>query len=155
MKSLDIEEVVQVYARCNCGQNKSLGFRTVIHERRIRINKVPIWECEHCGRYEVYSKIKSHLCEVLGQLKSQSGLAGVTFTELNELADVMYEIYKENESAELDADLFTSEMAARCKERINLLLDVYGYAKNNGDREWMEKLMERLSQLTLAPAKAT
>ncbi len=86
--------------------------------------------------------------------EDDSGVS-VTFTDYNELASIMYEVYVENKHKEMNADQFTSEVTIRCKERINLLLDVYGYAKTSGDTDWMEILMKRLSQLAFTTAKAT
>ncbi|GGA21576.1 YgiT-type zinc finger protein [Paenibacillus physcomitrellae] len=139
---------------CNCGQHKSLGFRTVIHGKTTKIKRVPVWECEQCGLYELFPCIKQDLRELLVQLKDEGGVC-VSFSEYNELADVMYEVYKETRFKESEADVYLMEVEARCKERINLLLDVYGYAKQNEDHKWMKQLMTRLSQLTFTPAETT
>ncbi len=139
---------------CNCGQIKSLGFRTVIYGNQIKIKHVPVWECEQCGLYEVFPKIKQDLRKLLVQLKDE-GRVSVYFDEYNELTDVMYEVYQESIYKEADADTYLLEVSERCKERINLLLDVYGYAKQQKDKQWMDQLMSRLSQLTFTPAEAT
>lgn len=143
-----------MHAPCNCNQSMNLGFRSVIYGKNIEIKKVPILECEACDNYEVYPLVKASLLELLNDLKGKSE-SSVTFTECNELASIMYEVHVENQHKELDADEFTSEVTSRSKERINLLLDVYGYAKASRDAEWMEILMKRLSQLAFTTAKAT
>lgn len=147
-----------MHAPCNCSQTMNLGFRAVIYGRKIEVKKVPIWECESCKHYEVFPLIKASLLELLDELKDElkdEDVVSVTFTDHNELASIMYEVSMENKHNEMDADAFTSEVTNRCKERINLLLDVYGYAKSSGDAEWMEILMKRLSQLAFTTAKAT
>ncbi|ANS75029.1 hypothetical protein AWM70_10785 [Paenibacillus yonginensis] len=139
---------------CNCGQIKSLGFRTIIHGKTIKIKGVPVWECEQCGLYELFPCIKQDVCELLAELKEENK-ASVSFSEYNELAAVMYEVYKETRFQENNAEVYLMEVESRCKERINLLLDVYGYAKQNEDHKWMKQLMTRLSQLTFTPAETT
>ncbi|WP_238996453.1 hypothetical protein [Paenibacillus pinistramenti] len=102
----------------------------------------------------MFPKIKQDLRKLLVQLKDE-GRVSVYFDEYNELTDVMYEVYQESIYKEADADTYLLEVSERCKERINLLLDVYGYAKQQKDKQWMDQLMSRLSQLTFTPAEAT
>ncbi|MGG0823105.1 hypothetical protein ABE099_09490 [Paenibacillus turicensis] len=70
----------------------------------------------------------------------------IDFTEMNEFAAVLWELY---ESWDEDStESFENAFEHRCEERINLLLDLYGYAKSSKDEEWMETLTKRLSQLS-------
>jgi YgiT-type zinc finger domain-containing protein len=144
-----------VNAACSCKQIMDLTFTTIVHDQRIEITNVPIWECETCGVYEVFPELKPALIELVDQLKNEPGSVRIVFNEYNELADIMYEMYEEYKDSEMDAGVYTSEVMNRSKERINLLLDVYGYASNNEDRQWMDSLMARLSQITCTPAGAT
>ena len=142
-------------APCNCSPAMNLGFRTVILDRRIEIKRVPILECELCDLYELHPEIRSSLRELMDQLKDEPGMFSVMFNEYNELAEMMYESYQEYRDMELEIGRFTDMVTQRRRERINLLLDVYGYAKSSNDEAWMDHLNARLAQLTYSPANAT
>lgn len=135
-----------MHAPCSCSQTMNLSFRTVIYGNRIEIRQVPVWECEACGSYEVEALVKDSLLVLLKALNNDAGIS-VSFTEYDELSAILFEVYQENKYKELDPNWFNTELNRRCKERINVLLDVYSYAKTSGDKLWMDDLMKRLSQL--------
>ncbi|MFD1176136.1 hypothetical protein ACFQ3W_07480 [Paenibacillus puldeungensis] len=131
---------------CHCGQTMNLGFRLVIFEGSYEIDRVPIYECEDCCNYEVFPEIRDDLTDLLRELKQNKENVRVTFTEINELADLIFGIYRQWNRA--DAPSFRVMLEQQCEERINLLLDVYGCAKGMGDIEWMNDISKRLSQLS-------
>lgn len=131
---------------CHCGQEMSLDFRVLIFGGVIEIDRVPIFECELCSHYEVFPAVKPDLLALLDELKESDEQGLVLFNEVNELADVMFGIYRTwNQS---DTPSFEVLFEQNCKERINLLLDVYGCAKEMNDCQWMDDISKRLSQIS-------
>ncbi|MUG44913.1 hypothetical protein [Paenibacillus woosongensis] len=131
---------------CHCGQEMSLDFRVLIFEGIIEIDRVPVFECEQCSHYEVLPAIKPDLLALLAELKASREQGLVLFNEVSELADVMYGIYRT--WSETESPSFESLLDQKCKERINLLLDVYGCAKGMEDQDWMEDISKRLAQIS-------
>ncbi|WP_209858568.1 hypothetical protein [Paenibacillus shirakamiensis] len=131
---------------CDCGLDMNLGFRHVIFEGRIQIENVPILECEYCSNYEVISEVKPHLLTLLKDWRTAEGSQLIYFNEYNEIADLLYGIFRQ--VPDLDMDNLEGMLNERRQERINLLLDLYGYAKDNKDDFWMEDVKGRLCQLT-------
>ncbi|RUT36286.1 hypothetical protein EJP77_04660 [Paenibacillus zeisoli] len=130
---------------CDCGQAMSLDFRKVIFEGRIEIENVPILQCESCSTYEVLPEVKPHVLSLLGEWKQIEGSRVIHFNEMNEVANLLYDaIYAAPISASIEHILEQKK-----EDRINLLLDIYGYAKEQEDSMWMQDITQRLSQLTL------
>ncbi|AZK49026.1 hypothetical protein [Paenibacillus lentus] len=133
---------------CHCGQKMSLDFRVLIFGRVIEIDRVPIFECQLCSHYEVLPAVKSDLLALLDELKESNEQGLVLFNEVNELADVMFSISRTWNQMESTSTSFEVLFEQKCKERINLLLDVYGCAKEMNDRQWMDEISKRLLQIS-------
>lgn len=131
---------------CRCGQIMKLGIRPVIYENRIEVDRVPINECDECNYYEVVSDVKADLLDLLNQLKQQGESGRVLFTEVNELADVLYSLYLRMDPKEVAS--FEKHLEQSCEERINLLLDLYGCANKLNDSLWRNEIAARLSTLS-------
>lgn len=131
---------------CRCGQNMSLGFRLIIFEHKYQVDRVPILECQECNYYELLPFVKADLIDLIRQLKQREKCGRVFFTELNELADVMYGLYSLRE--EMDRKSFDHLLVKNCEERINLLLDLYGCAQKMNDTAWMNEITVRLAPLS-------
>ncbi|GGF87296.1 hypothetical protein GCM10010913_05920 [Paenibacillus aceti] len=132
---------------CSCGQTMILSFRMVIFEDVYQIDLVPILECENCASFELVPSIKQDVTKLLAELKQEHREGRVVFTHVNELAAVLYDIY-ESGQGEVELSSFEAVVIEKCEERINLLLDLYGYAKKTGDCDWMEEISFRLSGLS-------
>lgn len=132
---------------CDCGQAMSLDFRKVIFEGRIEIENVPILQCESCScaSYEVLPEVKPHLLSLIGEWRQLEGSRLIHFNEMNEIANLLYDTLY----AEPDSSTIEHVLEKKKEDRINLLLDIYGYAKEKNDGLWMEDITQRLSQLTL------
>lgn len=131
---------------CRCGQNMSLGFRLIVFEHEYQVDRVPILECQECDSYEVLPFVKADLLDLINQLKQQGKRGRVFFTELNELADVMYGLCRHREK--MDVISFDQLLVQNCEERINLLLDLYGCAQKMNDIDWMNEITVRLASLS-------
>lgn len=112
---------------CHCGQMMNLGFRVVIFEGIYEISRVPIYECEDCSYYEVLPEVKTDLTDMLAKLKRERAEERIDFTERNELADLIFGIYRQWNRMETSS--FEALLERQCEERINLLLDLFGCAK--------------------------
>lgn len=131
---------------CYCGQKMTLDFRVLIYEGVIEIDRVPILECEQCSHYEVLPAVKPDLLKLLAELRTSQEQGLILFNEVNELADVIFEIYRLWDQTQLPS--FEAVFEQKCKERINLLLDVFGCAKEMNDEQWMEDISKRLAQIS-------
>ena len=132
---------------CRCGQAMTLSFRMLVFEDMYQIDLVPILECEDCSSYELIPSFKQDVTKLLAELKEQRREGRVIFTNVNELASVLYDIYKSGQEL-LEVSSFNTFLVEKCEERINLLLDLYGYASKAGDADWMETISFRLSSLS-------
>lgn len=130
---------------CRCGHRMSLGFRLVIYKNGIQVDRVPIMECDDCERYEVLPAVKSDLLDLLFQLEEQGEEGVVFFPELNELANVLYELFID---PMLEGELSEALLLKSCEERINLLLDLFGSAQRLDDKNWMDEISIRLATLS-------
>ncbi|MNE67772.1 hypothetical protein D3C80_1633960 [compost metagenome] len=124
-----------------------LGFRLVIFENKLQIDRVPILECEECEYYELLPAIKSDLTSLLADLREAGEGGRVLFTDVNEFADVLYSSYLTWKRTG-DNQSFEMLLEQGCEERINLLLDLYGYAKKASDSAWMDEITTRLAPLS-------
>lgn len=131
---------------CHCGQMMNLGFRTVIFEGIYEIDNVPIYECEECSHYQVLPEVKADLTDLLAELKEEGIREWVDFAEQNELAELILAL--SDRWADTEEATFESVLERQCEERINLLLDLYGVAKNIGDPDWMDSISKRLQPLS-------
>ncbi|RCX23024.1 hypothetical protein DFP94_101615 [Fontibacillus phaseoli] len=131
---------------CRCGQKMNLGFRLVIFENKFQVDRVPILECDECDYYEVLPFVKADVIDLLEQLKQQGENVRVFFTDMNELADVLYDMIQQKEKS--DSSSFEAVLEQKCNERINLLLDLYGCAQKMNDSSWMNVIAVRLAVLS-------
>ncbi|MEF2964586.1 hypothetical protein V3851_01980 [Paenibacillus sp. M1] len=132
--------------QCRCGHTMSLGFRLVIFEHKFQVDRVPIFECDECDYYEIFPSVKEDLLDVLGQLKRKGEGGRIYFTEVNEFADILFELREQY--GQEDPNAFEALVQQACEERINLLLDLYGCAQKINDPSWMDEIAARLSTLS-------
>ncbi|MBU5672833.1 hypothetical protein [Paenibacillus brevis] len=130
---------------CRCGHRMSLGFRLVIYKNGIQVDRVPIMECDDCERYEVLPAVKSDLLDLLFQLEEKGETGLILFSEMNELANVLYGLFTD---PMLEGELNEAMLVKSCEERINLLLDLYGCAQKSDDKNWMDEITVRLATLS-------
>ncbi len=124
-----------------------LGFRLVILDNKYQIDRVPIFECDDCEKYEVLPMIKDNLKDLMAELKTRRQEERVLFTEINDFGNVLYESYKTWEHSS-DSQSFEAIFSQGCEQRINHLLDLYCYAKKANDQVWMNEISNRLASLS-------
>lgn len=125
---------------CKCGETMVVRLRTVIFQNKVEIENVPIYSCEACQRTEVFPPVKPELTGFIKTLGHEPEKKQVYFNEISELAHLMHEVTnKEN---------IHSAVESIIEERINELLDLLILAQSLEDREWMEDVRHRLSQIT-------
>ena len=131
---------------CRCGHVMELELRTVVYAKKVEIRNVPVFACTDCISYEVLQPVKPDLKECISKLGEQPNKQDVLFGEQNELADLFHEQLLARPDA-TDQEM-QDQMQQAVKERINLLLDILGYAQKSGDAEWIETTQRRLAQLS-------
>ncbi len=135
-----------MFKTCNCGQWMKLELRKLIHERRTRIYHVPVYACQACKKYELLPLIKPDLLRYLASISNGTERIHVSFADVNESAYVLREVFRTYD------DDSSVEWQTRCMEvfdeRINMLLDLFRYAQNLCDGDWMREIEGRLEQLS-------
>lgn len=135
-----------MFKTCNCGQWMKLELRKLIHERRTRIYHVPVYACQACKKYELLPLIKPDLLRYLASISNGTERIHVSFADVNESAYVLREVFRTYDE---DSSV---EWQTRCMEvfdeRINMLLDLFRYAQNLCDGDWMREIEGRLEQLS-------
>lgn len=135
-----------MFKTCDCGQMMKLELRKLIHERKTRICHVPVYACQACKKYELLPLIKSELLRYLSSPGHEPRRTRVSFADINESAYVLREAFRTYEGDSV------AELQARCMEvfdeRVNMLLDLFSYAQNLGDDDWMRQIEGRLEQLS-------
>ncbi|MDF2670634.1 MAG: hypothetical protein K0R67_2940 [Paenibacillus sp.] len=129
-----------LHKQCKCGETMGIRLRTVIFQNKVEIENVPIYSCDACQRTEVFPAVKPVLTGFIKTLGREPEKKQVFFNEMSELAHLMYKVTnKEN---------IHSAVERIIEERINELLDLLLLAQSLDDREWMEDVRHRLSQIT-------
>jgi len=139
-------EVMAVRKTCRCGHVMELELRTVVYAKKVEIRNVPVFACTDCVSYEVLQPVKPDLKECISTLGEQPVKQDVSFGERNELADLFHEqllAWPDAPDHEME-----HRMQRAVEERINLLLDIMGYAQKSNDVEWIETTQRRLGQLS-------
>jgi len=125
---------------CVCGQQMSIGLRTVIFSnKKIKIENVPVYSCPVCERSEVLRDVKPELCALLETSEAEPGRREILFQEINELAFLLHEAARK-ERAHVPVEKIV-------EERVNDLLDMLLLARSLGDDGWAGELRLRLSQI--------
>lgn len=123
-----------------------LELRTVVYAKKVEIRNVPVFACTDCVSYEVLQPVKPDLKACIRTLGEQPAKQDVSFGERNELADLFHEQLLAWPNA-TDREM-EQRMQRAVEERINLLLDIMGYAQKSNDEEWIETTQRRLGQLS-------
>lgn len=125
---------------CTCSHTMEIRLRKVIFSDAVKIENVPVYTCEHCGRSEVFPAVKEDLKVLLRKLGSKPEKQQINFDEANELANLL------NEAAKKERIHVPVETIVR--ERVNELLDMMLLAQSLEDAHWAEDIRQRLSQIT-------
>lgn len=131
-----------MFKRCDCGEEMSLGLRTVYYAKTVNIRNVPVYACEACSRNVVFPGVKSDLSQLLASLGPKPQPGSISFDEVHEWAGVL------SEAAARRAPLLTSTVSRMAQERTNDLLDLLLVAAAVGDESWKRELESRLTQLS-------
>ncbi|WP_143762482.1 MULTISPECIES: hypothetical protein [unclassified Cohnella] len=128
--------------RCSCGEEMSLGLRTVIFARKVNINNVPVYNCPGCGRNDVFPGVKEDVGKLVGQLGARPDPGSIPFDQVHEWAGVLSQALHVSESLQAAA------IARATEERIDQLLDLLLIASSLEDERWKNEIHTRLSQLS-------
>lgn len=139
---------------CRCGGSMDIHMHKLVYRKTVTITQVPVLTCRECGMYEPMPLIKSDLSEWLLSLREEGGKEKeeaqcLSFAERNEWAFLIAGL-----SGESFTDLKQLELALRdqMEERIDMLLDLYRFAREARDAEWAADVFRRLSQLSSSAA---
>lgn len=132
--------------KCDCGQLMGIELRRLVYARRACICHVPVYACRSCSAYELLSVVKADLVEYVQSLGEVKKRIQVSFADICEPASVLRDA--------LSTSLGSGSMQdyrQRCKEayeeRINMLLDLYQFAKRQSDAQWMSEIKKRLEKM--------
>jgi hypothetical protein len=119
-----------------------LMLRTVIFAKKVNINNVPVYNCSHCGRNDVFPGVKEDVGRLVGELGNQPAPHSIPFDQVHEWAGVL------SRAMNLSDSLQATVIARAAEERINQLLDLWLIASSLEDETWKKELQSRLSQLS-------
>ena len=131
---------------CSCGGGMTIHMHTLIYSAKVKITEVPVYTCSQCERYEPFPFIKKDLSQLLIELGNSSAKRNISFTERNEWALILKETFAGYVT--IDINDLEEVICSAIQSRIDLLLDIYKFAAQCEDREWMEETALRLSQIT-------
>jgi hypothetical protein len=132
--------------QCKCGQRMRLELRTIQFAGKMQILHVPMRACDACSSYRLLPSVKSVVADYINKLGPDHRKRKFSFTEINELSQIVHEVFSQNESNVCDELEHAVKVAIH--ERINILLDLFRYAEAVQDSIWVENLRQRLSQLS-------
>lgn len=118
----------------------------MIYARKVEILHVPVFSCPSCCSSEVLHHVTNDIKELLQSLRDQPSSQRISFARNNELAEIIRKLVME-EADNPNAD-WQSSLEEQLELRINLLLDLYRYARSLGDEDWMNDVEKRLTQLS-------
>ena len=132
--------------QCKCGQLMRLELRTIQFAGEVQILHVPMRACEVCSSYLLLGSVKPILTDYLKNCESTPSKKPISFTQISESSEVIYEVFSQEESDSCEE----LEIAVKeaINERVNLLLDLFGYAEGVGDMSWVDHIRQRLRQLS-------
>ncbi|ASA21013.1 hypothetical protein [Paenibacillus donghaensis] len=134
---------------CSCGGVMTIHMHTLIYNARTKITNVPVYTCRDCARYEPLPMIKQDLADLITGMGGQSldrSRRHYSFADHNEWAGVLKETFAKSVTGGLEE--LELRIRTAIQSRIDLLLDIYRFAADHSDQEWMEETGRRLSQLT-------
>ncbi len=132
--------VVFLHKNCTCGQAMKLRIRVVIYNKRIEIENVPVLICESCNHSEVFSAVKTHLVQLLGEYTESGDKVTLQFNEIDEIAGVV--------KKHVETGAGVDGLGHLIQERINQLLDILNLAHSLADQEWADDIRSKLTQLS-------
>lgn len=131
--------------QCKCGQQLRLELRTIL-AGNVQILHVPMRTCEGCSTYDLLPPVKTILTEYMKDLVKEKRKRIISFTEVNEISEVIFEVLSQDES---DCSIeIEKAIKDATNQRINLLLDLFKHAESLQDGSWIENLRHRLGQLS-------
>lgn len=135
-----------MYKQCQCGKTMGLELRKVIYASKIEILHVPVFSCPSCFSSEVLQHVTKDIKELLQSLGDKPSVRRISFARNNELAEIIRKLaLEEADNPNVD---WQSSLEERLELRINLLLDLYCYARSVKDEDWMNDIEKKLAQLS-------
>jgi hypothetical protein len=125
---------------CRCGNDMQIFVRTVIYQKKIHIESVPIWSCISCGHNEVISYLKDDLVQLMKQFTCINQKQCIPFVEWSENARLFLQVSHMAHNQHLVNDMID--------QRIDELLDDFLIAKSDRDNLKLTDLKRRLTQIS-------
>lgn len=120
-----------------CGASM-IGTKGTLKHQSTHIHNVPITLCPVCHRVDIHY-LAQHEYDILAEYAYGDGAAEVDFTDYVEKRHQDLRENCVNDESEEPMDVVRSQ--------IDMALDLLGFAKSIGDKEWQFALMRRLHSL--------
>lgn len=133
-------------SKCKCGEVLRLDLRTVMYTRNVIIRHVPVLACDDCSNYELLPCMRPVLKKCVEMLGERPSRRSFSLADHHELAGMVREVFLRPDS--LSREDLELQIETEVRDRINLLLDLYSFAEQTQDHEWVENIRERLAQLS-------
>lgn len=129
---------------CNCGQNMRMELRRLVYARKACICHVPVYACQNCSTYELMPLVKPDLLDYINSLGDVKSQTWVSFADIYEPVSVLREVLSSSSDSLQE---FQQLYKAAFEDRVNMLLDLYRFAKMKDDSVWMDEIMTRLEKV--------
>lgn len=121
-----------------------MELRRLVYARKACICDVPVYACQDCSTYELMPLIKRDLVSYIGSLGEVRRRVRVSFADINEPASVLRDVLSSYSDSLQE---FQQRYKAAFDDRIDMLLDLYRFAKVKDDSVWMMEISERLEKV--------
>lgn len=127
---------------CLCGLPMDIHQSTIIYKRKLRIEHVPIWNCEKCRNSELHAFLKEEVLFLIHESENHVAKQVIQFDEWSENAKIFYRLF--------DDEIHLDSLKNIVDQRINELLDEWILVNSLHDENWLTDIRRRLLQLTKA-----
>lgn len=117
-----------------------IALRTVIFQKVVVIENVPVCSCETCDIQEVLPAIKAEVTDLIRSFGSEPERRTIYFDQTSELAHLLILACDKQQQGRPVQDIV--------RERVNELLDMMLLARSLNDAEWRKDLERRLRQIS-------
>ena len=133
-----------MFRKCNCGLYMEMELRRLVYARKACICHVPVYTCRVCSTYELMPLVKPDLIAFIKSLGEVNTGIEVSFADINEPASVLREVLSTPDGS---LEEFQQRCEAAFEDRINMLLDLYRFAKSQNDPAWVADIENRLEKV--------
>jgi hypothetical protein len=129
---------MQIY--CNCGSKMNIYFSTLSFRQKWKIENVPIWYCNCCGKSEMIPYFKEEFLSYILQLEHTYSTRNYSYNDWSEHTNLMMKF--------IDKEFSIESLQVLIAKRIDELLDEWLIATESKDDIRLKEIHRRLLQMS-------